>query len=217
MITAVLALSGLGLAGRLAFASEVTTRPPVAGGQAMSTTSGRATTASPAMVPDVVGLGRDAAAALLRAAGLVIRESSEQDGSARSGLVLAVDPVPGSSVPRGSGVVLVVASGRTTLPDVMGASLEAALSALSGEGLAVTWRRVPSTVDGVLAMTPGPGSLVGQGSTVQLVVGARGKRAPAPVTAGASGAPTTTPSPEETSPSLPPSSSPPSSPTPSVS
>jgi serine/threonine-protein kinase len=217
VIIAVLALSGLGLAGRLAFATDVPARPPSAGSQATSTASGRATTASTVTVPDVVGLGRDAAAAGLRAAGLVVRESPEQDGSARSGLVLAVDPVPGSSVPRGSGVVLVVASGRTTLPDVMGASLDAALSALSRAGLAVTWRRVPATVDGVLAMTPRPGSLVGRGSTVQLVVGVPGRRAAAPVTAGASATPTATPSPEGTSPSPPPSPSPSSSPTPSVS
>jgi serine/threonine-protein kinase len=170
-----------------------------------------------AVLPVVVGLGRDAATARLEAAGLVVGATSERDGPSGVGVVVAVEPAEGRLLPRGTVVALVLASGRTTLPDLVGTPLEEALAALSRVGLAASWIRVPSADERVLTMTPGPGSSVAHRSTVALVVGAPVPHPPAPTTSGTVEAPTGAPTPEVSSP--PPSapvspSSSPSTPTP---
>jgi serine/threonine-protein kinase len=214
VLVCVLALCALGVAGHLSFATDAPAVRSPALPRAAASATGRAPSASRVAVPVVVGLARDVAAARLEAAGLVVRATTKRDSRARAGVVIGVEPAEGRSLPRGTVVGLVVASGETTVPDVVGGSLTDALATLSRRGLAVTWRRVSPNGDRVSRMMPGPGSLVAQGSSIQLEVGGGAPVAPAPSASEASATPTLTPSPQMSS-ATPDASGPPS-PSPSV-
>jgi eukaryotic-like serine/threonine-protein kinase len=68
----------------------------------------------------LIGLSLDQARELLRNAGLVIARTNPVNSDQPPGTVLAVSPDAGTQVPSGSGVVLDIASGNVTVPDVRG-------------------------------------------------------------------------------------------------
>jgi membrane peptidoglycan carboxypeptidase len=129
-------------------------------------------------VPDVVGMSRGAALAVLARAGFR-GEAREVRSGEPAGRVVRQSPRAGSKLRQGGTVVLAVSGGRNggdvVVPGVVGLQASVATALLGRAGLAsgVTYTR-----DGppgrVRAQSPGPGSRLPRGSSVTLLVGRRG-------------------------------------------
>ena len=91
-----------------------------------------------ATVPTLTGLAQDAAIAALTDAGLVLGTiTTQNDAGLTAGTVISSDPADAASVPQGTTVNLVVASGRVAIDDVRGYTLDAATRELESAGLTV--------------------------------------------------------------------------------
>ena len=126
-------------------------------------------------VPDVVGRTKAEAESLVRAEGLV-PVVDERASERPEGEVVAQDPDPGSSIPRGGRVALVISSGPPTVrvPDVIGLTEGEARAAIEDAGLQVDIRR-PRTQDPaedgrVVEQRPGPSAEREEGRTVLILV-----------------------------------------------
>jgi beta-lactam-binding protein with PASTA domain len=123
-------------------------------------------------VPNVVQLQRGEAVSRLQQRGLIARISNRAS-AAPPGTVVAQHPQAGADVLRHSIVTLGVSSAQTvTVPDVVGKSAPAAVTALRVQGLDVRLVNVVSTEPQgrVLGQTPGAGKQVARGTTVTLRV-----------------------------------------------
>ena len=133
-------------------------------------------------VPDVVGLNEQAALNALSAAELagtvVQRDSDEPQGE-----VVGQSPGPGKLVPRGSQVIIFASTGAITVPDVIGLTRKAAVTALKKAGFvaAVVEETTddPDQAGRVISEFPPGGSRGQRGDTVTISVGV----APPPPTA----------------------------------
>jgi beta-lactam-binding protein with PASTA domain len=128
-------------------------------------------------VPNVVGSSQAAATTALTDAGLVVGSVTQQaSNTVAPGNVISQDPVGGASVSAGSAVDLVVSSGPASVvvPDVVGASQQAATTTLNNAGLlvgGVTQQSSNLVPDGdVISQNPVAGTSVAPGSAVSLVV-----------------------------------------------
>jgi serine/threonine-protein kinase len=98
----------------------------VSAGQEMST------------VPQLEGMGQDAAIQALEAAGLTLGTITQRnDPALTGGTVISADQKADAEVPAGTTVNLVVASGRVTIADVRGYTVEAATRELEDARLTV--------------------------------------------------------------------------------
>ncbi|KQP74495.1 serine/threonine protein kinase [Microbacterium sp. Leaf288] len=89
-------------------------------------------------VPTLTGLGQEAATSAITGAGLQLGTVTQQnDKDLAAGTVISSTPVDGASVPTGSMVNLVVASGRVAINDVRGYTVDAATRELENLGLTV--------------------------------------------------------------------------------
>jgi serine/threonine-protein kinase len=124
----------------------------VSSGQEMST------------VPTLEGLSQDAASAALSDAGLTLGTITQRNDPAISGgTVLAADQPSGSTIPAGTAVNLVVASGRVAINDVTGYTVDAAQRELEELELTVTTAEdascAASTPPTVIAQSLPPGDV----------------------------------------------------------
>lgn len=125
---------------------------------------------------DLVGRREAAALALIRGQGLKLEDRKEEEVEGRAGLVIAQQPAAGTAVRRGDGISIVVgASGRVRVPDLIGLKLEEAEQALKKAGLARgAVSEVPVTGERgglVVAQDPNAGAEVARGDKVALSVG----------------------------------------------
>ena len=96
-------------------------------------------------VPTLVGLGQDAATTAITDAGLQLGTvTSQNDKDLAAGTVISADPADGASVPSGTMVNLVVASGRVAIDDVRGYTIDAATRELEDLGLVVLPQEDPN-------------------------------------------------------------------------
>jgi beta-lactam-binding protein with PASTA domain len=128
-------------------------------------------------VPNVVGQTQSAAENAITSAGLTVGTISQQnDNSVPAGNVISQNPTAGSSVGAGSAVDLVLSLGPATVavPNVVGQTQAAAQNAITSAGLMVgtVSQQNDNTVPAgnVISQNPTAGTLVGTGSTVNLVV-----------------------------------------------
>ncbi|WP_295786019.1 protein kinase domain-containing protein [uncultured Microbacterium sp.] len=179
-------------------------RPAVADPAAASTPSASPTpetrTATPAPEPVatavVPALGPlDTVRAALADAGLRLGEITQRDAALPAGTVLSADPAPGASVPRGSAVRLVVASGITLVPDVSGMDAATAASTLRTAGLipAQTTAASGRPAGTVVSVEPAPGGTAPVGSTVTVTIAV-----PVPTPTPTAATPIATPTPAVT-------------------
>ena len=92
-----------------------------------------------AAVPVLEGLAQDAAAQALATAGLALGTTTQRnDPNLQAGVVISADQVAGAEIPAGTAVNLIVASGRVTINDVAGYTVDAATRQLEDLGLVVT-------------------------------------------------------------------------------
>ena len=102
-------------------------------------------------VPTLTGLGQDAATTAIAQAGLQLGTITPQnDNDLAAGTVISSDPADGTSVPTGTTVNLVVASGRVAIKDVRGYTVDAATRELEALGLTV----IPQADPGCTASNP---------------------------------------------------------------
>jgi serine/threonine-protein kinase len=102
-------------------------------------------------VPPLTGLGQDAATTAITGAGLQLGSITPQnDKDLAAGTVISSDPADGASVPTGTLVNLVVASGRVAINDVRGYTVDAATRELEALGLTV----IPQEDPGCAASDP---------------------------------------------------------------
>lgn len=162
-------------------AGEVISQNPVSGAQVVADTpvdlvisSGPATTVA---VPNVVGDTQAVAESTITSAGLVVGTiTSTGSTTVPAGDVISQSPVAGTSVAVGSAVDLVISTGPAlvAVPDVVGLTQTSASSAISDAGLVVgtvTLACSRTVVAGiVISESPVAGTLVAEGSAVDLVV-----------------------------------------------
>jgi serine/threonine-protein kinase len=136
-------------------------------------------------VPTVVSLTQKQAIEQLRASGLKLARVIQQVSSAvDKGDVIGTSPEAGTSVARGSSVVLTVSSG-TALPYVVGDTLAQAQQALTG--FTVVQRQQVSTTataGTVLSQSPAANTPVASNATVTLTVAEAPKTATVPDVVG---------------------------------
>jgi len=135
-------------------------------------------------VPNVVNLPFNEAQSRLSALGLRLNRQDAQSVQVASGLVMGQDPAPGTAVPQGSTVAVVVSAGspKRVVPNVIGKPEVEALAILKEAGLIVAGinrqgagdlppevlRAVP--VGAVLSTTPAPGSPYDPGASIYIAV-----------------------------------------------
>ena len=129
-------------------------------------------------VPDVSGKTQEEAREALEKAGLKVGTSTSEDSSdVAKDKVIRTDPVAQTSVQRGTTVSLVLSTGRVTVPDVKGMTLEQAQSALQDAGLTYnvnspttekTFDQAKKDSSEVTGTSPAPGSSVEAGSQVTI-------------------------------------------------
>ena len=130
----------------------------------------------PDHVPTVRRLTLAEATAALQAAQLKLGETThEYSASVAAGRVIESTPAAGVEITPGTAVALIVSKGPApvTVPDVHGKSVGDAKSILGALGLQVTTTetfsdKVKSGI--VISSSPGPGTTVSKGATVNLVV-----------------------------------------------
>ncbi len=152
-------------------------------------------------VPELANGSLAAARDALAAAGLALGTISAENSLLVADTVLRADPVPGSAIPAGSTVNLVVASGSNLVPHVAGTLRADAQASLRGSGfeVIVSTKEDDAAPGTVLSVAPAEGTAAALGSTINLVVAA-------PRTPVATSTPTATPTTTPTS--TPPASTP---------
>ena len=137
----------------------------------------------PILVPGVVGDTQAAATTAITGVGLVVTVTSQASSTlpiVPAGDVISESPVAGTPVGPGSAVNLVVSSGpeQVTVPNVVGLTqttqMPAAATAITGVGLIVgtVTNQYSDTVPSgnVISESPGAGTMVNGGSSVNLIV-----------------------------------------------
>jgi len=139
-------------------------------------TSAEPTAAVSATVPapEIVGLSTQKAISVLSAAGLQLGPTEYEHDASPSGTVFAQQPAPGVDLPKGSSVVVAISKGplAPAVPNVIGASAEAAAATLKAAGYAVRRVDQPGPVKKglVMAQMPAGGLAVQPGTVVEITV-----------------------------------------------
>ena len=142
-------------------------------------------------IPDVANLGRADAEKKLREANLEVDVTERSDAEIERGMAIGTEPEPGSSVPSGSRVTLVISSGKeiTDVPDLTGLTTDAARQALIDAGLELNpqVREEPSSdtpAGQVVSQSPDQGSQVSKGTKVTITVSSGPEEIRVPVVTG---------------------------------
>jgi serine/threonine-protein kinase len=128
---------------------------------------------APRVIPDLVNHPFDQANAALTGQRLVVQQLPPQYNDAiAAGNVIAINPPPGTAVPRDSAVQVVVSQGPETvaLPDLKGQTVDQASAALQGLGLSLGGTSGPANQP-ILASSPPAGTPVKRGTAVYLLLG----------------------------------------------
>jgi len=121
----------------------------------------------------IIGLSLEEARYKLTAAGLFISQTIATDSDQAPGVVLSVNPIPGTTITAGSGVTLEIASGNVQVPSLIGLSEINAKTVLTQAGFLI--REITASDPGkqngeVLAQAPDAGSTKTIGSVVTITI-----------------------------------------------
>ncbi|CAB4581629.1 unannotated protein [freshwater metagenome] len=122
---------------------------------------------------DLIGKTLAQARDLLASVGLIIRQAIPVDSNQAPGIVISVSPLPGTTIPAGSGVILQISSGNIEVPELMGLSEIQARTILIQAGFLVNviYASDPAQEAGtVLAQAPAVGSTQNIGSSVTVTI-----------------------------------------------
>jgi len=128
-------------------------------------------------MPDLKGLSKASALDRLQKMGLKVDSVYEKYSDDEPGTVIGQDPAIGSKISKGQKVDITVSKGKQTkhakVPDVTGASLDAARSSLESRKLkvgSITKQKSSQAAGTVISQSPSPTSELEEGSTVDLVI-----------------------------------------------
>ena len=128
-------------------------------------------------VPNVVGSTQAAATTAITGAGLTVGTTTQASSSSvAAGNVISQSPAAGASVASGSAVNLTISTGpaQVQVPNVVGATQAAATTTITGAGLTVgsVAMQASNTVaaGSVISQSPTAGTMVANGSAVNLTV-----------------------------------------------
>ena len=121
----------------------------------------------------LIGLSLEEARYRLSSAGLLISQTIAIDSDQAPGVVLSINPVPGTTITAGSGVVLEIASGSVQVPSLVGLNEIGAKTVLTQAGFLI--REItaydPSKALGeILAQAPEAGATKTIGSIVTITI-----------------------------------------------
>jgi beta-lactam-binding protein with PASTA domain len=127
------------------------------------------------VVPDVVGMTETAAGSAITSVSLMVGAATYvHSNTVTAGLVMAQNPIGGATVSVGSTVSIVVSLGPPVVPDVVGMTQAAAISAIGANSLTVgtTSHEYSDTIatGHIVSQNPIGGTVVSVGSPVDLVV-----------------------------------------------
>ncbi|MBA2283418.1 MAG: Stk1 family PASTA domain-containing Ser/Thr kinase [Acidimicrobiia bacterium] len=141
---------------------------------------------SPVGVPPCESIQENECVNDVQEAGLVPRVIGEASNDVEQGRVIRTEPGPGTEVPAGGEVVIVVSSGAATatVPPVVGLDQDAAVNALEDAGFGADVQTQPvdpgsDDAGRVIDQTPGGNEEAEPGSTVTIVVGEATEAPPA--------------------------------------
>jgi membrane peptidoglycan carboxypeptidase len=146
------------------------------GGDSFSQPSAAILKGAQVVVPDLSGKSAEEARSLLEGLGLGYADGGAIDSALPTGRIVSSAPSAGSSVTKGSVVTVLTSNAKlTTMPDVVGMTLEKAIAALRGFPVATNGGS-GSLSDVVTATNPSAGASIPPSSTVTLTL----RAAPAP-------------------------------------
>ena len=121
----------------------------------------------------IIGLSLEEARYRLTAAGLLISQTIAVDSDQAPGVVLSINPIPGTTITAGSGVTLQIASGNVQVPSLVGLNEINAKTVLTQSGFLI--REItasdPSKPAGeILAQAPEAGATKTIGSVVTITI-----------------------------------------------
>jgi serine/threonine-protein kinase len=121
----------------------------------------------------IIGLSLEEARYRLTAAGLLISQTIAVDSDQAPGVVLSINPIPGTTITAGSGVTLQIASGNIQVPSLVGLNEINARTVLTQSGFLI--REItasdPSKSAGeILAQAPEAGATKTIGSVVTITI-----------------------------------------------
>jgi serine/threonine-protein kinase len=121
----------------------------------------------------IIGLSLEEARYKLTTAGLLISQTIATDSDQAPGVVLSVNPIPGTTITAGSGVTLEIASGNVQVPSLVGLSEINAKTVLTQAGFLI--REITASDPGkqngeVLAQAPEAGATKTIGSVVTITI-----------------------------------------------
>lgn len=139
-------------------------------------------------MPDLRGLDRADAEAKLRKMGLVLGRVYEKHSNDDPDVVIDQEPKAGRKLSKGATVDLTVSKGKqarkSSVPNVKGGTEEAARNALRSRGfnVEVEYKADSQAAGTVVSQSPGSGTELEEGATVQLVIseGKKPERDPRP-------------------------------------
>jgi serine/threonine-protein kinase len=154
---------------------QVTAQDPVAGTKVdpgATVTITVSTGPDTVQVPDVSGMTKDDATAALKAVGLTVSTTDTVESAAQdAGKVIGSDPAAGKTVNRSSSVALHLASGKATVPNVVGLDNVTAANKLTAAGFKVKQVLAPSDAPaGQVTAQDHAGDVLKRGQTVTLTV-----------------------------------------------
>jgi serine/threonine-protein kinase len=126
---------------------------------------------------DLIGMTLTQARAALTAAGLTITAIDALPSDKPIGTILSVDPIGGSNIPAGSGVILEIANGNIEVPNLVGQSEVQALTTLTQSGFlmkTIYSYDANQPLGLVLAQAPEPGAQQQIGSQVTVTINKQG-------------------------------------------
>lgn len=143
-------------------------------------------------VPDVLNQSQSSAESEITGAGLAVGAVTTQgDSRVAPGTVLSQSPSPGTEIPEGDAVSLVVAIAEpeVEVPGVVGSDGDSARASIQGAGLTPVSDGASSSqpVGTVIAQDPPGGAVVQQGSTVRFTVSVGPTKEGDPVDEGSDG------------------------------
>jgi len=121
----------------------------------------------------LIGLSLEEARYELTSAGLLIAQTIAVDSDQAPGVVISINPIPGTTITAGSGVILEIASGNVQVPSLIGLNEIGAKTVLTQAGFLI--REItasdPSKAAGeILAQAPEAGATKTIGSTVTITI-----------------------------------------------
>jgi serine/threonine-protein kinase len=128
-------------------------------------------------MPELKGLSRDEAEKKLQKMGLTVGSVSERASDEEAGTVISQDPRAGTKINKGQSVNLVISKGKkdkkVSVPDVTGATLDSARSALAARGFnvgSVTKQASKQAAGTVISQSPAANSNAAEGTYIDLVI-----------------------------------------------